>query len=93
MQIAKFVGHRPRPPSSSGAPIFPSFFLSIPPIFSRSGAAAGAKTTRTELQPMRHARGLLLARMPGAAGVNGIWNSIGAALPHRWVVRAGRDGL
>jgi hypothetical protein len=95
MQIAIFVGHRPRPPSSSGAPLFPFsfFFLSSFPFFSRSGIAVGAKTTRNEMQSTRQTRGLLLAPMPGAAVGSGILNSIGAVLPRRWIVRACRDGL
>ena len=90
MQIAIFVGHRPRPPSSSGTPLFSFFSLSSFPFFSRSGIAAGAKTTRNELQPLRE---LLLALMPGAVVGSGILNSIGAALPRRWIARACRDGL
>jgi hypothetical protein len=90
MQIAIFVGHRPRPPSSSGAPLFSLFFLSSFPFFSRSGIAVGTKTTRNELQPLRE---LLLALMPGAVVGSGILNSIGAALPRRWIARACRDGL
>lgn len=95
MQIAIFVGHRPRPPSSSSAPLFPFpfFFLSSFPFFSRSGIAVGTKTTRNELQPTRQMRGLLLAPMPGAVVGSGILNSIGAALPRRWIARACRDGL
>lgn len=93
MQIAIFVGHRPRPPSSSGDPLFSSFFFSFFPIFSRSGVAAGAKTTRNELQPTRQSHGLLLAFAPSAAVEIGFWNSISAALPRRWIVRANRDGL
>lgn len=93
MQIAIFVGHRPRPPSSSGVPLFIFFFLSFFPFFSRSGIAVGAKTTRNELQPTRQMRGLLLALKSGAVVGRGILNSIGAALPRRWIARACRDGL
>ncbi len=94
MQIAIYVGHRPRPPSSSGVPLSSFFSLSSFSFFSRSGIAVGAKTTRNEMQASRQMRGLLLASMPGVAAVgSGILNSIGAALPRRWIVRACRDGL
>ena len=93
MQIAILVGHRPRPPSSSRAPLFLSFFSPFP-IFSRSGIAVGAKTNRNEMQASRQMRGLLLAPMSGVAAVgSGILNSIGAVLSRRWIVRACRDGL
>ena len=92
MQIAILVGHRPRPPSSSRAPLFPSFFFPSP-IFSRSGIAVGAQIPRVEKQPVRGMRCGRPASMPGAAAGEGIWNSIGAALPCRWIVRSFRAGL
>lgn len=93
MQIAIFVGPRPRPPSYDGKPLFPSLPLSFFPILSSGGIAAGAKITRNQLQPTCQVRGLLLAYASVAAVGVSIWNSIGAALPRRWVVRACRDGL
>ena len=92
MQIAILVGHRPRPPSSSSAPLFLSFFFPFP-IFSRSGIAAGAQAPKVEKQPVRGMRRGRPASMPGAAAGEGIWNSIGAALPCRWIVRSFRAGL
>lgn len=94
MQIAIFAGHRPRPPSRSGAPLFPSFFLSLSPFFSRSGIAAGAKTTtRSVLQSSPPATGLPLAPVFSAMVACGIKDSIGAASPRRWIVRACLGGL
>ncbi len=92
MQIAILAGHRPRPPSSSRAPLFLSFFFPFP-IFSRSGIAAGARAPRVDKQPVRGMRRGRPAFMPGAAAGEGIWNSIGAALPCRWIVRSFRAGL
>lgn len=93
MQIAILVGHRPRPPSSSGAPLFPSFFFSFFPIFSRSGVVAGAQTTRIEQRLAQQVRGVACMRAMCAEVGNGYWNSISAVLPRRWIVRANRDGL
>lgn len=93
MQIAIFVGHRPRPPSDSGAPLFPSFFFSFPIFFSRSGITAGAQTTRNEPQPMPISRRMPFAPMLAASVAGGILNSIGAALSYCWIARASRDGL
>lgn len=92
MQIAKFVGHRPRPPSSSGVLLFPFSFLSHFPFFSRNGIVAGTQVTRIKLQPMRQVR-RLFAPMQGAGAGGFFWNSIGVVLPRRWIVRASRDGL
>lgn len=93
MQIAIFVGHRPRPPSDSGAPLFPSFFFSSPLFFSRSGITAGVQATRNEPQSMRIMRRMPLSPMLAVSVASGIWNSIGAALPPCWIARASRDGL
>jgi hypothetical protein len=89
MQIAIFVGHRPRPPSSPGA----SFSLSSFSFFSRGDIAAGAKTTRSVLQSSPPATGLPLASVSGARVACGIKNSIGAASSRRWIVRACLGGL
>ena len=92
MQIAKFVGHRPRPPSSSGVPLSLSFPLSPFLFFGRSGIAAGTRLPRTKLQSKRLER-RLPAPIAGAEAGGGVWNSVGAALPRRWIVRACTGGL
>ena len=93
MQIVLSVGHKPRPPSRSDAassPFLPFFFF---PVLSRSGATAGVKTIRYEKRPASQARGHLHAFLAITVAVIGFWNSIGAVSPHRWIVRANRDGL
>jgi len=92
MQIAKFVGHRPRPPSSSGVPLFLSFPLSSFLFFGRSGIAAGTRLPGTNLQSKRPER-RLPAPIAGAEARGGVWNSVGAALSRRWIVRACTGGL
>ena len=89
MQIAKYVGHRPRPPSSGGVPLFPSFFLSLLHFFSRGGVAAGSQIPRAGSQAMSRAA----MRFPDTAKRGGFSNSFGAAMPNRWMVRANRGGL
>ncbi len=93
MQIAIFVGHRPRPPSSPGASFSPFFSLSSFSFFSRGDIAAGADTTRSVLQSSPPATGLPLASVSGAMVACGIKNSIGAASSRRWIVRACLGGL
>lgn len=92
MQIAIFVGHRPRPPASSGAPLFPFSFFSLL-LFPSFAAAALLSAPKPEKQPARQMCGLLRTPTPGAVVGSGILNSIGAALPHRWIAHACRDGL
>lgn len=92
MQIAIYVGHRPRPPSSSGTPLFSFFSLSSFPFFSRSGIAVGTQITRIKSQATRQER-CAASHLPDTGMGSGFLNSIGAALLHRWIVRASRDGL
>jgi hypothetical protein len=83
MQIAKFVGHRPRPPSSSGVPLSLSFPL-FPFLFiGRSGIAAGTRLPRTTKLQSKRLECRLPAPIAGAEAGSGVWNSnsVGAALP------------
>ena len=92
MQIAISVGHRPRPPSSSGTLLFPSPLHSSFSFPLRRSVAAANQATRTKLQPRRHVRRLAV-RMAGAEAGNGFLDSIGAVLLRRWIVRVIRGGL
>lgn len=92
MQIAKPVGHRPRPPSRSRFTSLSFFLLSFLPSRSRNGVVAGIQDTRNELSPMRLARAWLTAWVSPVAE-EGVQNSIGAAWPRRWIVRASTGGL
>lgn len=93
MQIAILVGHRPRSPSGSGIPFPSSFSLSFFPLLSRSDVAAGINTPRFGLLQLLQARTLRFACLRFVLGLIGHWNSIGAILPRRWIVRANRGGL
>lgn len=93
MQIAIFVGHRPRPPSSSAVSLFPPRFLFPSIFFSRGSVAAGTQVTRNEKQPSPMVRRLPLALLSALWVANGLWNSIGATLSRRWMARACSDGL
>lgn len=92
MQIETFVGHRPRPPSSPGVPLFLPFLFHSPLSISRSGVAAGI-LSRTAA-PSMQAEPRRCRRAPvGAGNPGGDSNSADAASPRRWIVRAGSAGL
>jgi hypothetical protein len=90
MQIEKLAGRRPRPPSGTAS----SFFLLSHSRFPSSAAVPLLPAPKAS-EPIRGLRDVAadIVLRVWREDANGLMNSIDAASPPRWVVRACPDGL